>query len=262
MNIDINAKLQYFKIGKYGGIHAKTDDYSNTPRPYFSIGMILRGNGKFYTENSDVVNVSPGEIIIVPSAATYISHWHGTPNISFIIFHFIFDKDFEGNIPIQKISSFEHLKKDFEFAYENFSVPAHAFKVLSIFYNMLSEIFPSIKIISEKHINSSIKKAVDYITYNYTNNINIAELSKIANLSPSRFFTVFKKETGVSPIEYKNRISIRNAEKMLVSEDYSIEEISEKIGFNSASYFRRTFKAFTGKSPREYKNAFRENPKL
>lgn len=23
MNIDINAKLQYFKIGKYGGIHAK-----------------------------------------------------------------------------------------------------------------------------------------------------------------------------------------------------------------------------------------------
>lgn len=220
--------------------------------------MILRGNGKFYTENS----VSPSEIIIVPSAATYISHWHGTPNISFITFHFIFDKDFEGNIPIQKISSFEHLKKDFEFAYENFSVSAHAFKVLSIFYNMLSEIFPSIKIISEKHINSSIKKAVDYITYNYTNNISIAELSKIANLSPSRFFTVFKKETGVSPIEYKNRISIRNAEKMLVSEDYSIEEISEKIGFNSASYFRRTFKAFTGKSPREYKNTFRENPKL
>lgn len=100
------------------------------------------------------------------------------------------------------------------------------------------------------------------MTFNYTDNLTIQELATIANLSPSRFFTVFKKETGITPIEYKNRICIRNAEKMLLISDLSIEEIAEKLGFNSSSYFRRTFKAYTGKSPREYKNGIKTELKI
>ena len=115
---------------------------------------------------------------------------------------------------------------------------------------------------SEKQMHSSIKKAIDYLTFNYTGNITIDELAAIANLSSSRFFTVFKKETGLTPIEYKNRICIRNAEKMLLTSDLSIEEIAEKTGFNSSSYFRRTFKAFTGKTPREYKNSIKADFKV
>ena len=104
---------------------------------------------------------------------------------------------------------------------------------------------------SDSHIR---KKVIDHMTFNYKDSMTIQELAAIANLSPSRFFALFKKETGITPIEYKNRIGIRNAEKMLLISDLSIEEISEKLGFNSSSYFRRTFKAFTGQSPREYRN--------
>lgn len=262
MNILTNTRLQFLNIGKYGGTHTDTADFSNTPRPFFSIGMILDGTGDFYEQNYGCVSVCPGDIIIVPNAATYISHWTGNPYISYITFHFILENGFGKNIPIQKICGFGHLTKDFCLAYDNFANSEMSFKILSIFYGILHEIFPKIKKSSEKQLYTSVKKAVDYITLNYTNNITIAELAETANLSPSRFFAVFKSETGTTPIEYKNRICIRNAEKMLLTDDLSVEEIGEKLGFNSASYFRRTFKAYTGKSPREYKNGIKASLKL
>lgn len=262
MNLLSNGELKFLNIGEYGGMYTHTNDFSNNPRPFFSIGMILKGKGDFYFQKSDSVHVVPGDIIIVPDTATYVSRWLGFPDISYITFHFIIEKGFSDNISIQKICGLEHLTKDFKFAYDNFSILEKSFKVLSIFYSILDEIFPKIKKSSEKHIRTSIKKVIDHITFNYTDNITIDELSAIANLSPSRFFTVFKKETGITPIEYKNRICIRNAEKMLLISDLSIEEMAEKLGFNSSSYFRRTFKAFTGQSPREYKNSINYGLKI
>lgn len=262
MNILSTGELKFLSIGKYGGMCTDTADFSNNPRPFFSIGMILDGKGDFYDHKPSSVHVAPGDIIIVPDAATYISRWSGFPDISYITFHFILEKSFGGNIPIQKISGLEHLTKDFILAYDNFSEQQGSFKVLSIFYGILDEIVPKIKKNSEKQIHTSIKKSIDYMTFNYTDNISIRELSTIANLSPSRFFTVFKKETGTTPIEYKNRICIKNAEKMLLISDMSIEEIAEKLGFNSSSYFRRTFKAITGQSPRAYKNSIKKELKI
>lgn len=262
MNTLTNTRLQFLNIGKYGGIYADTADFSNTPRPFFSIGIILNGVGEFCTGKAEPITVSAGDIIIVPTAATYTSHWKGYPDISYITFHFILEKSFSDNISIQKICGLEHLAKDFTFAYDNFAASERTFKILSIFYNILDEIVPKIKKSSEKHIRTSIKKAIEYMTFNYTDSLTIQELATIANLSPSRFFTVFKKETGITPIEYKNRVCIRNAEKMLLISDLSIEEIAEKLGFNSASYFRRTFKVYTGKSSREYKNDIKTELKI
>lgn len=262
MNVISNAELSFLSIGKYGGVYTDTADFSDNPRPFFSIGMILSGEGKFCCENSEDVNVLKGDIIIVPTAATYISHWIGNPDISYITFHFILEKDFDGNIPIQKVCGLEHLIKDFVFAYDNFLTSEKPFKIISIFYGILDEVFPKIKMDAEKKIRTSVKKAADYITFNYTSNITAQELSAIANLSPSRFFTVFKKETGFTPIEYKNRICIRNAGKMLLTSDLSVEEIAEKLGFNSSSYFRRTFRAFTGMSPSEYRNSIKTEFKI
>ena len=254
MNIIANAKLQFLNIGKYGGMYSDTADFSNFPRPYFSIGLILKGNGKFCADGCKTVNVEPGDIIVVPAGATYISYWSGTPDIVYITFHFIIEDLFNGAYEIQKLSGYDHLKNEFEFAYNNIAVSDESFKVISIFYNMLSEIYPKINAASKKHISVSLKKAVDYITVNYKNDITIEELSKIANLSPSRFFTVFKKETGMTPIEYKNYICVNNAQKMLLATNLSIEEIGGNLGFNSASYFRRTFKKYVGKSPSKYRN--------
>lgn len=262
MNILANTRLHFLNIGKYGGIYTETDDFSSNPRPFFSIGMILNGTGRFCEQNSECAAVSPGDIIIVPNAATYISHWEGNPHISYITFHFLPENDFWGNIPIQKISGLNYLTKDFQNAYNDFSIPEKSFGVLGVFYNILNEVSSRLKYSSQKPFRASVKNAVDYITLNYAKNITIHDLAEIANLSQSRFFSVFKNETGTTPIEYKNQICIRNAKKMLLTEDFSIEEISEKLGFNSTSYFRRTFKKYTKQSPSDYKKSIKSDFKL
>ena len=250
----MNMELKFLNIGKYDGMYNFTADFSDNPRPFFSIGMILNGKGDFCEQKSNPVHVDPGDIIIVPDAARYISHWTGSPVVSYVTFHFILEKSFGGSIPIQKVCGLESLTRDFLLAYDSFSTSQRPFKVLSIFYNLLDEVIPKIQRNSKNQIRTSVKKVIDHMTFNYKDSMTIQELAAIANLSPSRFFALFKKETGITPIEYKNRIAIRNAEEMLLISDLSIEEISEKLGFNSSSYFRRTFKAFTGQSPREYRN--------
>ena len=72
-------------------------------------------------------------------------------------------------------------------------------------------------------------------------------------MSEPWFYVKFKKATGMTPIEFKNRIAINQACIMLINTDKSIEKISEELGFASADYFRRVFKKTVGISPLKYR---------
>lgn len=246
-------KLQFFKTSVICQKHSAVWDFSNIPRPFFSMGLILDGHGRYIETNSEPTEVSAGDIIVIPDASTYISYWVGEPDITYLSVHFVFEKGFDRQAGIQKIPNCSYLKDDFEFICYHFSDNKAAFSVMSKFYYIISRVYPQIKFAPQKNINSSVKKAVDYITQHYKEDISLKQLADIVALSPSRFYAVFKKETGLTAIEYKNLICLRNAQKLLVATELTVEEISERLGFNSSTYFRRIFKRFTGKSPTEYR---------
>ena len=82
----------------------------------------------------------------------------------------------------------------------------------------------------------------------------IEELAKLAHMSIPNFYRCFKRDTGVSPLKYKNNALIKAAIKLLSdNRNMSIEEISIKLGFESTAYFRRLFKQTVGKTPSAYK---------
>lgn len=63
---------------------------------------------------------------------------------------------------------------------------------------------------------------------------------------------LFKKEMGITPLEYMTSLRMKKAEIMLTTmwgNDYSISEIAELCGFDDALYFSRVFKKYFGKSP-------------
>ena len=53
---------------------------------------------------------------------------------------------------------------------------------------------------------------------------------------------MFKKETGLSPYAYYNKIRIQEAKKLLISTDLNVAEISEKCGFINYINFYKAFK--------------------
>lgn len=98
-----------------------------------------------------------------------------------------------------------------------------------------------------------VLQAVDYISKNYAGNINLENTAEYVQKSKNYFSYLFKKELGISFIDYLNQVRVEEAKKLLDTTDDKTYEISEKTGFNDYKYFSSVFKKITGMSPAQYK---------
>ena len=65
----------------------------------------------------------------------------------------------------------------------------------------------------------------------------------------------FKREYGVSPINYIIDCRIREGKRLLAETDLAPSQIASILGFSSSSYFCKTFSNIEGTSPTEYRKA-------
>lgn len=98
-----------------------------------------------------------------------------------------------------------------------------------------------------------ILQAVDYISQNYSGDINLETAAEYVNKSKNYFSYLFKKELGISFVEYLNKVRVEEAKKLLDTTDDKTYQISEKIGYSDYKYFSSVFKKLTGLSPIQYK---------
>lgn len=255
----IKISLLYFKAAKYRNKAGTVNDFSFAPRPFHSLALILEGKAIFMTNDINV-EVGAGDMIFVPWNCVYKSIW---PQDSvFITMHFNFEQpniihDTQEYL-LQKITGFDfdYYKKEFDYIYKNSENKDYdLFSVMSKFYNICFKFFPELTYLEKKRYSKNIVAAISYIEDNFSSDFDVPTLAKKSFLSESRFYDVFKKETGYSPVDYKNFIRIKHAIRLL-GNNKKIEEITSELGFNSSTYFRRTFKKITGKSPKEFKKMY------
>ena len=67
----------------------------------------------------------------------------------------------------------------------------------------------------------------------------------------------FRAATGTTLIEYVQNLRVENAKILLEQGLLSVDEVSERTGYEDASFFRRLFKRRTGLTPSEYRKLFR-----
>lgn len=96
-----------------------------------------------------------------------------------------------------------------------------------------------------------------YIANNLDKVIDIPTAAKYVNMSESYFSHIFKKDVGISFIDYVNNEKIEKAKKLISSSNYKIYEVSDKLGFQNATYFTMLFKKITGLSPSDYKKSIK-----
>lgn len=98
-----------------------------------------------------------------------------------------------------------------------------------------------------------IKKAILYISKNFSENLTLEEVALHVHLNPAYFSSMFKQSTGSSFKEYLNMIRIEESKRLLSNTDYSIIDIAVATGFEDQSYFTRVFKKYTGLTPKQYR---------
>lgn len=103
-----------------------------------------------------------------------------------------------------------------------------------------------------KPYSDKLEPAVCYLQLHISERINCKHLAVLCCMSTTRFYELFRKELGMSPLQYRDKLLMDRASLLLRCGDISVSEIAETLGFNDPSYFSRFFKKYMGCSPKQY----------
>ena len=97
-----------------------------------------------------------------------------------------------------------------------------------------------------------ITHVVEFIRLNLRENISMKNLSEKAGMSTTSFYRFFRRELGMSPIEFVLNEKIKCAKKLLKNPTIQINEVCYLSGFEDSNYFIRLFKKYEGITPKQY----------
>ncbi len=95
--------------------------------------------------------------------------------------------------------------------------------------------------------------SINHINLHYREPLTVDSIADVAGRSKNYFSTQFKKELGLSFVDYLNKVRLEHAKILLKSTGYMTYEISELVGYSEYRYFGTLFKKYTGKTPSEYR---------
>lgn len=100
----------------------------------------------------------------------------------------------------------------------------------------------------------AVYKAIRYIGVHYnTPVLSMDEVAAKVELSPGRFSTLFKTETGTTFTEYLLKTRMERAKELMKNPSRKIYEVAMEAGYDNIPYFSTAFKKYTGSSPSEYR---------
>ena len=245
---------------------------------FTEIFCITNGSGVFHLNNS-AVKLEQGDLFIL---APYIEHFESTTNpqgFDYIVIGVEGIQFFESGEKRthyeteQRVEEYQHIKK---FAKIN--------ELLNYYYNVEKELrgldedsnlaannYLSLMLLFIKRetklsfVSSEYSKyskhvaaAKQYIDSYFCEDITVEVLAQKVFICKYYLIHHFKKQTGMSPINYLIKVRLSHAKTVLENFDHAVNDVSKLCGFNNPTYFSSSFKKLTGLSPTEYREAHRK----
>ena len=98
-----------------------------------------------------------------------------------------------------------------------------------------------------------LRKVEDYVRAHLAESISVEELAELADLSPFHFSRVFKRSTGITPLQFVTRQRMLRAQQLIRETSCRLIEIALEVGYTSPSHFAQVFRRTTGTAPTEFR---------
>lgn len=101
--------------------------------------------------------------------------------------------------------------------------------------------------------NNYVKKALLYIESHYMVKITLQDILKECSTNHTTLTVNFKKETGVTVMNYLKRYRVDMAKKKLQFTEIPLKEIARSCGFTTPEHFSRIFSEIVGVPPAQFR---------
>jgi AraC family transcriptional regulator len=102
-----------------------------------------------------------------------------------------------------------------------------------------------------------LRRVIEFIAAHLNEDLTLAELSTIAEMSSHHFGEAFKLSTGISPHRYVMQQRLQVARQLLSDGERSIAEIAYATGFASQAHLTVNFRRLIGATPAQYRRSRR-----
>ena len=103
----------------------------------------------------------------------------------------------------------------------------------------------------------SFQRVSQHIESNLASDLATPKLARRAGMCVAAFDRAFKRHFATTPARYVTEVRVREAARLLLQSDLSIEKITEVAGFSDRAYFSRVFKKITRESPARFRRKHR-----
>jgi two-component system response regulator YesN len=101
--------------------------------------------------------------------------------------------------------------------------------------------------------NETVRRVIDYLAGHFAEPITLADVARVAGLSPFRTAHLVREHTGKSVMQHVKRMRIQRAHDLLETTNKSGAEIAAELGFHDQSHFVRHFRKLAGTTPGHYR---------
>ncbi|WP_068604647.1 AraC family transcriptional regulator [Paenibacillus swuensis] len=225
--------------------------------------------------NQQAYELVPGTVFIMIPGQEMVIRTEPTNTLHFISFHYYpAFVTWEGKTPrisermpdhfqfspIVQLEVSSRVNRLFREAYETWHEKSlgYEWRAKLLFLRVWNELSKLNSVSAEAYgedLQQSIEHCMDYMREYYQEKITRGDLAKEAGLSESYLSTVFKKHTGISPVQYLNKLRLDAAKRLLRTTELPIVEVARLSGYADSFYFARMFAREIGMSPSEYRKA-------
>jgi AraC-like DNA-binding protein len=96
---------------------------------------------------------------------------------------------------------------------------------------------------------SQISRAISWLKDNFAGPLSVTRLAADVGMSPSSFHSHFKAVTSMSPLQYRTRLRLQEARRLMVAEAMDAASAGFRVGYESPSQFSRDYGRLFGAPP-------------